>query len=260
MRRFLTMAALICIAILATPSRSDAVCLASDTQVPEQAIARPEQQAVFTGTVEAVRNDGRFATVSIENVRKGPPQDRRAEIQAGPTDPMHFTSNDRRFVLGARYEFYPRNDKPPFFDDDCTATHRIGETSGEPGGSRSSATTSPSPSPGIKSLVWPLGVTASAAGAGVLLHAFLVLTQRQRRRVALAAAICLLPAVVGVLFEDRSAEAGNNLQGSSFHWGRAAGQAQATPGVRDQVGAQPWTGNMQTAINNWNPTPFTELV
>ena len=36
-----------------------------------------------------------------------------------------FTSVDRRYALGGRYEFHPLNDESPYSDNSCTATRQL---------------------------------------------------------------------------------------------------------------------------------------
>ncbi len=36
-----------------------------------------------------------------------------------------YSSIDRRYALGGRYEFHPVNDESPFSDNACTATHQL---------------------------------------------------------------------------------------------------------------------------------------
>jgi hypothetical protein len=75
-----------------------------------------------------VASNGRVATVRTD--------DGRTVLVIGTPDPgAQATSVDRTFAVGARYEFHPVNDAPPYQDNACTATHEIarGTTSGVPG-------------------------------------------------------------------------------------------------------------------------------
>jgi hypothetical protein len=72
---------------------------------------------VFTGTVVSTERDGRVAAVQTEDGR-------RVEV-VGTASTGGFTSVDRAFEIGARYEFHPANSISPFQDDICSRTHLV---------------------------------------------------------------------------------------------------------------------------------------
>lgn len=76
-----------------------------------------ESPDAFTGTVVSTSKEGRWAEVAL-------PDGSVVEVRGGPRD--GFTSVDRTFARGARYEFHPLSSSPPFEDNACTATRRVG--------------------------------------------------------------------------------------------------------------------------------------
>jgi hypothetical protein len=75
----------------------------------------------FTGTVIDTAEEGRVATVVTD-------AGRQVEV-LGTQDTSWFTNSyssvDRRYALGARYEFHPLNDETPYRDNACTATTHL---------------------------------------------------------------------------------------------------------------------------------------
>jgi hypothetical protein len=67
--------------------------------------------AVFVGTVIETANRSRWATVHVEEVRKGTGLPDEVEVRAGPEDPPGpggtATSVDRTYTSGTRYLFVP---------------------------------------------------------------------------------------------------------------------------------------------------------
>lgn len=112
--------------------------------------AGPPQDSThaFTGTVTALRWEGRLATVVTE-------AGDTVEVRGTPGGAHSVTSVDREFQLGARYEFHPENGASPYQDNACTATHKIA------GAAHGAAT---GPAAGPSSPAAPL-----AAGLGVAL-------------------------------------------------------------------------------------------
>jgi hypothetical protein len=73
----------------------------------------------FTGTVVSVSNAGRTASVRTDDGRI-------VVVHGSEADqPGAFSSVDRTYEVGARYEFHPINDADPYQDNVCTATHPI---------------------------------------------------------------------------------------------------------------------------------------
>lgn len=71
----------------------------------------------FTGAVTSVEWDGRLAHVTT---------DRGAKVVVhGAESETAVSSVDRTYRVGARYKFHPLNDRSPYQDSACTATHRI---------------------------------------------------------------------------------------------------------------------------------------
>jgi len=102
--------------------------------------------ALFTGTVTAVASNGRVATVLTDDGRT-------VQVIGTPDPAAQATSVDRQFTIGARYEFHPINNTPPYQDNACTATRQIGLR----------------PATGVPGWVAPAGVVAAAILAiGVL--------------------------------------------------------------------------------------------
>lgn len=94
---------------------SPGVALASCAGPPE-----PSPYA-FTATVIKTEEHGRVATVVTDAGR---------QVQVFGTQDASWFSNsyssvDRRFALGARYEFHPLNDQTPYRDNSCTATRQL---------------------------------------------------------------------------------------------------------------------------------------
>ncbi len=76
----------------------------------------------FVGRVIATESADRVATVATTDGKT---------VQVVGT-PVHITGDinsittvDRRYVVGATYEFHPGNDSEPYEDNNCTATHRL---------------------------------------------------------------------------------------------------------------------------------------
>lgn len=85
--------------------------------------ARPASPSpyAFVGTVISTEQDDRVATVIT---------DKGVEVTVlgtGDTSRLSesFTSVDRRYQPGGRYEFHPTNAKSPYRDNACTATKQL---------------------------------------------------------------------------------------------------------------------------------------
>jgi len=116
--------------------------------------------ARFTGTVTAVGHNGRVATVRTNDGRT-------VQVVGTPDLAAQATSVDRTFTIGARYEFHPTNDSPPYQDNACTATHQIAADT----------------APGIPGWVVPTSVTAAVILAAVGTVAARWTLRRRRRPV-----------------------------------------------------------------------------
>ncbi len=85
--------------------------------------ARPpaESPHAFVGNVINTREEDRIATVITDTGR-------RITVLGTSGHSWFvesFSSVDRRFVLGGRYEFHPTNASDPYRDNACTATHKV---------------------------------------------------------------------------------------------------------------------------------------
>ena len=78
---------------------------------------------VFVGTVIYTSNLDRNARVRVESVWRGPALPAYVDISGSPaSSPFQATDVDRKYQPGQRYLFVPSSDRPPFEDNDCTAT------------------------------------------------------------------------------------------------------------------------------------------
>jgi hypothetical protein len=73
----------------------------------------------FTGVVISTESTGRLAVVRTD---AGATVEVRGTIM---TAENAFTSVDRSYHVGGRYEFHPTNATSPFADNECTATHLL---------------------------------------------------------------------------------------------------------------------------------------
>jgi hypothetical protein len=79
-----------------------------------------ESAHAFVGTVIDTRADDRVAAVITDDGR------RVTVLGASDDNPYgSFSSVDRRYTSGARYEFHPINASDPYRDNACTATHEV---------------------------------------------------------------------------------------------------------------------------------------
>ena len=86
----------------------------------EQAIR--DSPVVITGTVTSTENDGRWATVQVHEIWKGPDLPATVVILGGP-EPGGASSIDRSFTAGARYLFVVTIDeRGQLHDNACSAT------------------------------------------------------------------------------------------------------------------------------------------
>lgn len=104
--------------LLAAPGSVLADCMAPPPI--EEAIRQGE--VVFTGTVMAVADQGRRATVEIDEVWRGPDLTATTVVLGGQGE--GFTSVDRTYEVGMRYVFFPSIDPETraLVDNLCTNT------------------------------------------------------------------------------------------------------------------------------------------
>jgi hypothetical protein len=110
-------ASLLALAAILAPGRVAASC--ADFPPLEQHLARAG--VVFVGTVVAVADEKRTATVAVEEIWRGPALPAEVPVH-GTFEPDAFTSVDRTFEAGTRYLFAPALADGRLQDDSCTAT------------------------------------------------------------------------------------------------------------------------------------------
>ena len=116
MKARLAVPALVALLLVGLPGAARASCAEEPTDSPY----------AFTGTVLSVDADGRLAHVRRDDGT-------RVDVRGGPDlGDGTFTSVDRQFAEGGRYEFHPRNGSSPFQDDACTATQQLSGPSPAP--------------------------------------------------------------------------------------------------------------------------------
>jgi hypothetical protein len=132
----------------------------------------PASPWAFTGTVVSTEHDGRVAAVRTDDGR-------RVEV-VGTSSVSGFTSVDRDFEIGARYEFHPANSTSPYEDNICTRTHLISSPPTEPTTETTLGIAHKRPAAGDTPS--GLGTTAAIAGSGAaiaLIAAFVVWRRRR---------------------------------------------------------------------------------
>lgn len=78
---------------------------------------------VFVGMVVSTSDGGRRARVRVESIWKGGSMPSYVDVSGSQASgPTTATSIDRTFESGRRYLFVPFNDRPPFQDNNCSAT------------------------------------------------------------------------------------------------------------------------------------------
>lgn len=107
---------------LLAPAAASASCA---MPIPiEEAIRSAE--VVITGTVTATENDGRWASVEVHEIWKGPDLPAMVVVRGGP-GPGVASSVDRSFTAGARYLFVVSLDGQGGLSDNvCSATTEMG--------------------------------------------------------------------------------------------------------------------------------------
>jgi hypothetical protein len=78
---------------------------------------------MFVGMVVSTSDGGRRARVRVESIWKGGSLPAYVDVSGSQASgPTTATSIDRTFESGRRYLFVPFNDRPPFQDNNCSAT------------------------------------------------------------------------------------------------------------------------------------------
>lgn len=168
-------ALLLSVLALSTLVASPAVAsCATDSPVPSP--------NAFLGTVVETDEDGRVAEVVTD--------DGESVTVRGTEDTGWFSNSyssvDRRYARGGRYEFHPLNDESPYSDNACTATHQIsGPRLSSSGEEQSQQGVLPAWLP-IDEQAGPLGYLLffGPMAAGALVFAALVRGLIRRRRIA----------------------------------------------------------------------------
>ncbi|HEX5589487.1 MAG TPA: hypothetical protein VFX65_04255 [Candidatus Limnocylindrales bacterium] len=116
LRRYLPAVA-IAVALLAAPASALADC----QMAPPFEEAAKTAEIVFVGTVTGLANEGRVATVQVDEVWRG--GEMPAEVTVfGGTDPAGPMEDDRTFEASVRYVFFPFVAEGRMVDNICTAT------------------------------------------------------------------------------------------------------------------------------------------
>lgn len=83
-------------------------------------------QVVITGTVISTENQGRWATVEVHEIWKGPDLPATVVVRGGP-GPGAASTIDRSYTVGARYLFVASLDEEgDLADNVCSATTEMG--------------------------------------------------------------------------------------------------------------------------------------
>lgn len=130
---------------------------------------------IFVGTVIGLANDDRTATVTVEEIWKGPRLPVEVRVAGGYDEPGVFTSVDRTFEMGVTYLFFPSTTTEPLEDNACSATQELDSTIEA---FRPDVVNSPKPPPGSGSS--PLLWAGAAVGLAALVFGGAVLVQRGR--------------------------------------------------------------------------------
>jgi hypothetical protein len=111
--------AILVAALLGIATPANASC--TDRPTPKEALESNE--VVFVGQVLETVELGRVAVVEVESIWKGGDIIGVTRVEGAGGDSA--SRDDRTFETGQSYVFFPRNDKPPFRADACTATTEL---------------------------------------------------------------------------------------------------------------------------------------
>lgn len=176
-RTILATALLGAAAILAAPGAALADCMAS----PPIEIALSGADIVFVGTVTEVGNGGRWASVIVEDIWKGPDLPGTIIVRGGP-EGNAASSVDRSFDAGVRYLFFPVLAPQPageplpveiaaLTDNSCTSTQPL---TPEIAGLRPSDARSRVIAEGNDAPAFDLGFTVAIGGLVLLVFAVML--------------------------------------------------------------------------------------
>lgn len=114
-------------------------------QPPPLPDAVAQAEIAFVGTVTATLNEGRWATVAVEEVWKGPDFAEVVEVHGGGPNASE-TLADRSFAVGTRYVFFPYVENGVLTDNICSSTIELTpEISYRPAEVRTPAPAEPAP-------------------------------------------------------------------------------------------------------------------
>lgn len=160
---------------------SAAPVLASCVMPPSIDEAVRDADLVFLGTVTSLSNNDRWATVTVEEVWKGPDLAPVVEVRGGPGGNA-ASSVDRSFLAGTRYLFLPFIAEGVLQDSACSSTTQFtAELSRlRPATARQPVTPAPDPDTAAPfdtaSLLLP---AALIIGAGVLVFGGVLVLRRR---------------------------------------------------------------------------------
>jgi hypothetical protein len=103
-------------ALVGIAAPSHAAC--AEPPAPKEALA--SNDVVFAGRVIETAGRGRVAVVEVQSIWKGGNILGVTRVEGGDVESL--SRDDRTFETGQQYVFFPRNDRPPFRDDRCSAT------------------------------------------------------------------------------------------------------------------------------------------
>ena len=109
-------ALLVTAAVIGIAASAHARC--AEPRSPKQALA--SNDVVFAGRVIETAGEGRVAVVEVHSIWKGGNILGVTRVEGGDVESP--SRDDRTFESGQEYVFFPRNDRPPFRDDACSAT------------------------------------------------------------------------------------------------------------------------------------------
>lgn len=112
-------ALLVAVALVWIAPSSHAAC--AELPTPREALA--SNDVVFAGRVIETAGRGRLAVVEVQSIWKGGDLLGVTRVEGGDVESP--SRDDRTFETGQQYVFFPRNDRPPFRDDRCSATTEL---------------------------------------------------------------------------------------------------------------------------------------
>lgn len=109
------------VAVIAALAAAPAPALADCQMAPPTEEAVRTADLVFVGSVTAIANGGRSASVRVEEVWRGGEMPAEVTVLGG-TEPAQAMEDDRTFEAGVRYVFLPFVVDGQLVDNICTAT------------------------------------------------------------------------------------------------------------------------------------------